>query len=1258
MKILTLRFANLNALQGEWKIDFTKSPFNQNGLFAITGDTGAGKTTILDAICLALYHKTPRLGDITSSSNEIMTRGSHECLAEVEFEVQGVGYRAFWSMRRSRGKADGRLQNAQVELAKISDGEILATQVKKKNEQILSLTGLDFSRFTKSMMLSQGQFAAFLNAKESERAELLEELTGTEIYGQISIAVHESYRDKKQQLQLLEAKSEGFSLLSAQEKQAIDEDLTQKNQHFTATKKLRDMYQMQYHWWQNLHHYQKNLAQAETNWQQYQDDAKRFNADGDRLNLGLAAAQLDMSYQPYIALFEQKNNAFQRLQISQNEHVSLQEKSKQAQQQLHDSNQFLEQIKQNIEQQNQLIDEKIIPLDQAIQLHLSKIGQWNDESQTLEKSAQIQIEALQQQETKQSQLNQRVLELKQYIESHQADKNLLGDIKVWQQYITDLNDLTGVLVKTETSIEKTDAQLELCQQQYQPAEAALKVLENDEKQQKIKIEQAETLLKKRTSKYGQTQKLNQDLQTLNRYQGYLSELSQIQARYSEQIQTQKHLEQEKLALNKPLKSASELYQKLSQDYRVSDKLFRSLERLINQEEQLQIYRQHLSEDTPCPLCGSLEHPILKSTPIDVSETIKERQQCLEQKNEIEEQGQKARIELENITLQQQRVDKQYQDATQKIEALKKQWRDALTQDEYLLAEYLELSAHDLPVIKEIESLNYQTAKVALHQYREMIEQQIEEINQAQHQVSELQTLAMKQHSKLADTQKKHTQIGSEIEVLKSKLHQLYAHKQDNMNKFEQVLQQLPVDVQQSVKIPKAQNTSWMSVDLKSLDAWIIIQEKAAKTWQDNAQELQKVEHQIEMEAQAFKGLKQQHEKVTADLYKLKQSLVIAEKELAQQQAMRSSLFGQQSVASAKEKRQKELKDAENLAANNLMLWQENTQNLKSLEGNIENQQKYLAQISAELDAKEAQWQQQLMESLFQDQNHFLQSKISPESLNHLQTKKQQLENRRVEINSLRAHAKKALEDHHAIDTGEWHQLDFAEVEQNIQQTQDQLDSISRQIGELEQKLKNDLDNRNQQIELIKKIDATRQDHDDISYLHGLIGSQKGDKFRKFAQGLTLDHLIYLANNQLERIYPRYQLTRAGGLEADELIATGLDIEVIDTWQADVTRDTKTLSGGESFLVSLSLALALSDLVSHKVSIDSLFLDEGFGTLDAQTLDIALDALDQLNASGKMIGVISHIDAMKERIDTQIQVYKKSGLGISELAPEFRYHAVH
>ena len=218
------------------------------------------------------------------------------------------------------------------------------------------------------------------------------------------------------------------------------------------------------------------------------------------------------------------------------------------------------------------------------------------------------------------------------------------------------------------------------------------------------------------------------------------------------------------------------------------------------------------------------------------------------------------------------------------------------------------------------------------------------------------------------------------------------------------------------------------------------------------------------------------------------------------------------------------------------------------------------------------------------------------------------------------------------------------IQETLAQVQAEITTSTQRQGEIKALFKADSSRRTSLKVLLKDIEDKESVCTIWGHLNSLIGSREGVKYRKFAQGLTLDHLVYLANQQLEHLHGRYQLARKSKGE--------LELEVVDTWQGDVSRDTKTLSGGESFLVSLALALALSDLVSHKTSIDSIFLDEGFGTLDGETLEIALDALDSLNASGKMIGVISHVDALKERIPVQLKVSNSVGMGFSSLEKQY------
>ena len=301
----------------------------------------------------------------------------------------------------------------------------------------------------------------------------------------------------------------------------------------------------------------------------------------------------------------------------------------------------------------------------------------------------------------------------------------------------------------------------------------------------------------------------------------------------------------------------------------------------------------------------------------------------------------------------------------------------------------------------------------------------------------------------------------------------------------------------------------------------------------------------------------------------------------------------------------------------------------------------LAQAAEASHHAETDWQHALASSPFADATAFQLALLPDDERHALQQRCQQQAQALQQAIAVHAAAQQQREQLAAqAPIG----IDPVQLDADIATIQTEREAISQRLGAIVAQLAADAAQRTQQRELLARLAQQQADSDIWQRLDGLIGSAKGDKFRKFAQGLTLDHLVHLANRHLARLHGRYLLQRKDGGE--------LELAIVDSWQGDSVRDTRTLSGGESFLVSLALALALSDLVSHKASIDSLFLDEGFGTLDADTLDIALDALDSLNASGKTIGVISHVEGLKERIPVQIRVGKASGIGHASLSVHY------
>ena len=442
MKILSIRFKNINSLKDEWKVDFTRSPFSENGLFAITGSTGAGKTTLLDVICLALYHCTPRIKTVSQKTNELMTRGTAECFAEVEFEVKNVAYRAFWSQRRARNKTTGALQAPQVELVDVANEKILCSKVNEKNAQVEALTGLDFARFTKSMMLSQGQFAAFLNADANARAELLEELTGTEIYGLISEKTHEHYTTTKQQLAEHKAHAAGVMLLDEATITQLKSEQDELTKQLTEAEQQHKQWQAHRNWWEEV-----EAADAELDNQIAAQTA--LLAEETAAAPALARLKLSEPAEALRGVFDAyEKNRTQLTQAEENQcDLNLQQEkaralSGQQQEQLDIHQAAFQQARDEQQQLEKLLNEQVIPLDNdTAQLKLA-ITQCEEQlQQTTSESAALEILQNKDQQalaTQQAAHQQYV----DYQNKHQADAALSEHLGRWEVEFQQLEKLS------------------------------------------------------------------------------------------------------------------------------------------------------------------------------------------------------------------------------------------------------------------------------------------------------------------------------------------------------------------------------------------------------------------------------------------------------------------------------------------------------------------------------------------------------------------------------------------------------------------------------------------------------------------------------------------------------------------------------------------------------------------------------------------------------------------------------------------------
>ena len=244
MKLNRVSFANLNSLAGTWSIDFASQAF-EDGLFLITGETGSGKTTILDAVSLALYGRTAR-EKVTKDLNEVMTRGCGFAWAEAEFSTAGGRFRARWEQQRARGRAAGKLQSVRMSLYDcVNDKDVSAHRAGDTLDLIASNVGLSFEQFQRTMMLAQGQFDRFLTAKESERSEVLQQATGTEIYARVGDGINRAKKAAEDAVSLLKARMLDVKVLDDAARAELESGWRERRERAEALESRLDVAQKQ-----------------------------------------------------------------------------------------------------------------------------------------------------------------------------------------------------------------------------------------------------------------------------------------------------------------------------------------------------------------------------------------------------------------------------------------------------------------------------------------------------------------------------------------------------------------------------------------------------------------------------------------------------------------------------------------------------------------------------------------------------------------------------------------------------------------------------------------------------------------------------------------------------------------------------------------------------------------------------------------------------------------------------------------------------
>ncbi len=1248
MKILRITLNNIASLSGMHTVDFTREPLRSAGVFSISGPTGSGKSTLLDALCLALYDATPRLEpfrrsqtlvDLAAKESQadprsLLRRGAGEGFTEVAFVgVDGQSWTARWTVRRSHKKSDGILQNVDMALYRghIAPGNAGTVEAGGTKTTVLNAikdkVGLTFHQFTRAVLLAQNDFATFLKADDKERAEILQALTGTERFESISKATYLRAASERQAIEQLQSRLQGNAPLSADDRLLADNAATES----AAVVRQAELRLKELESFAGWFREQTKIADGLTKAQEALQLAVEKSAAASSRRQELALTEtVSRDARPLRnaelqAVADITTAAKSRdLAIAKSESCAgllAESEAKQKQAETAQTAVIAEQSEsRTLLNQARALDATLAPL----QLRFIAANSAVEEAKTVLQAASTKL---------QSTSLEREAILNEQGSLHRDRKRLVsyvpfvGDAAMWLDRLdaaaatqTQVSEELATLKEATVQLSKLETEIRL-QEESRPAfQSAYDSADKDFQQaiEAAKRIDAEQLAVERS-------RLDVSLQVVSRF---VLQLKELQTQQDQVAAIQ--IELEKLSSDQATDGAV-LRQKKDaelpaavQAYEAAKSQLELIKAAI--DDHAKRLRATLQTGEKCPVCGSVDHPYSQHEPDLAATAVKAAEASVRnyEKRRDEIRDIVARLDAAVNVRSESLACRQAGVATLQQSVVQWTWTSAdYPEVATLLATPAENRLQNTEQrVRDIESQltaivqqekEQRAAAKRTDGCRKKMEQSREQLQAHKHQLAKLEQHLSVANEKLSNAQRL--------------LDAAEKRSVESLNQLNSVWNGLPDSRAAFEKDPAEFRTRFQTATTECGH----IEKRLAELTAD----IQRADAAMEP-LQASLKLAQQ----TLDRCKLELKSIASERD--QQLAQRMQLFENKAAdvveAEIHDRIQSATKALENAALQRSDADKHLATAISELDSTLQTCSQAETRLRATRDAM-ALW---LTEFANQTSRH-----LTLPELDEMRTRNDEwFKTERAALDQLEAAVKSAdgavsvhatqLQDHVALRPTEDPEATILELlatqQADFVAAKEKADAARGAI------LSDDNRQRNNSI-ISEQIQRQQEIADPWLKLNELIGSSDGAKFKMIAQRRTLKNLLGYANLQLNHLAARYRL---------ECLPESLNLIVIDCDMGEERRSIHSLSGGESFLVSLALALGLASLTSNRLRIESLFIDEGFGSLDSDTLAIAMNALTQLESQGRKVGVISHVTEMTDAIPVQIRIEKRRSGGASRI----------